>query len=124
MRRLLRALLAVAGLGALACVPNPTYPYDKEVDPRKLNAELALGENGYMVTVTGSVERPGSFLPKAFVTVLEALQLAGGLTPLADRNHIIIQRGGREIPFVYERATAERPEMNLVLLPGDVVQVP
>ncbi len=115
----------LVGLGAasVACTPNPNYPYEKEVDPRK-QGELALGENGYMVTVSGNVERPGSFLPKTFVTVLEALQLAGGPTSLADKNHIIIQRGAREIPFVYDRARADRPEMNIVLLPGDVVQVP
>jgi protein involved in polysaccharide export with SLBB domain len=110
-------------LGGGACAPNPKYPYEREPNPRK-TGDTAGTENGYEITVFGNVERPGTFSPKPFITVLDALQLAGGLSRLADKNHITIRRKDREIPFVYDRATGERPEMNLVLLPGDIVTVP
>lgn len=114
--------ILLAALVAFACTPNPQYPYGKEPDPRK-SGETNV-EAGYEVTVFGSVERPGTYAPKSWVTVLDAIQLAGGLSRHAARNEIVILRKGREIPFVFDRATADRPEMNIVLLPGDIVQVP
>lgn len=88
---------------------------------------------GYSVSVLGEVNQPGHYQPGHYVTVLEALALARGLTPYARGERIVIlRRGGpgsdgkqRRIPISYPQLSAgQRPEMNLFLLRGDVVVVP
>jgi len=61
--------------------------------------------------------------------VLQALSMAGGLTPFADQNGIRIMRreGDRQstLPFEYGRVIrGEKLEQNVLLRPGDVVVVP
>jgi polysaccharide export outer membrane protein len=86
--------------------------------------------NSYRINVVGKVERPGVYTPKDFVTVLDALALAGGTSKFADTDNIIIIRRDhdgtqRKIPFVYSEVVAGRHlEMNLTLLGGDTVVVP
>ena len=87
---------------------------------------------GYSVSVLGEVNQPGHYQPGHYVTVLEALALARGLTPYARGERIVILRRGagsdgkqRRIPISYPKLSAgQRPEMNLFLLRGDVVVVP
>jgi polysaccharide export outer membrane protein len=84
----------------------------------------------YSVSVLGEVNQPGHYQPGHYVTVLEAIALAHGLTPYARGEQIVILRrssGGkaRRIPISYPLlAAGRRPEMNLFLLRGDVVVVP
>lgn len=84
---------------------------------------------GYAVSILGEVSQPGHYQPGHYVTVLEALALAHGLTPYARGEQITILRhtDGKErrIPISYPvLAAGKRPEMNLYLLRGDVVIVP
>jgi polysaccharide export outer membrane protein len=84
---------------------------------------------GYAVSVLGEVSQPGHYQPGHYVTVLEALALAHGLTPYARGEKIVILRRSegkeRRIPISYPRlAAGDRPDMNLYLLRGDVVIVP
>lgn len=84
---------------------------------------------GYAVSVLGEVSQPGHYQPGHYVTVLEALALAHGLTPYARGERIAILRrtDGKErrIPVSYPQlAAGARPDMNLYLLRGDVVIVP
>lgn len=84
---------------------------------------------GYAVSILGEVSQPGHYQPGHYVTVLEALALAHGLTPYARGESITILRRseGRErrIPISYPMlAAGKRPEMNVYLLRGDVVIVP
>ena len=84
---------------------------------------------GYAVSVLGEVNQPGHYQPGHYVTVLEALALAHGLTPYARGEGITILRRSdgkeRRIPISYPLlAAGKRPEMNLYLLRGDVVIVP
>ena len=91
---------------------------------------VALQENlGNRIYVTGRVTRPGVYLINQDVDVLQALALAGGLTPFADRNDIKILRREngveRAIPFNYKQVQrGERLEQNIILQPGDTVLVP
>ena len=84
----------------------------------------------YRINVVGKVERPGVYTPKDFVTVLDALALAGGTSKFADTDQIIIIRRDRDgvqrkIPFIYSEVVAGRHlEMNITLLGGDTVVVP
>jgi polysaccharide export outer membrane protein len=86
--------------------------------------------SSYKINVAGKVERPGIYSPRDFVTVLDALALAGGPTRFADSNGIIVIRRDtdghqRKIPFVYSKVTkGERLDMNITLVGGDTVVVP
>lgn len=82
--------------------------------------------NSYQFTVLGSVERGGLLSSRSYLTVMEALALAGGPNRFAG-NALYIVRGNpaRRIPIDIKRATSgEHPEENLVVLRGDLIVVP
>ncbi|MEA3276087.1 MAG: polysaccharide biosynthesis/export family protein [Pseudomonadota bacterium] len=91
---------------------------------------VALQENlGNRIYVTGRVTKPGVYLINQDVDVLQALAIAGGLTPFADRDDIKILRREngveRAIPFNYKQVQrGERLQQNIILRPGDTVLVP
>jgi polysaccharide export outer membrane protein len=91
---------------------------------------VALQENlGNKIYVTGRVVRPGVYQINQDVDVLQAIALAGGLTPFADRDDIKILRREkgveRAIPFNFKQVQrGERLEQNIILHPGDTVLVP
>jgi polysaccharide export outer membrane protein len=81
------------------------------------------------VYVLGKVTKPGEFALGRYVDVLQALSMAGGLTPFADGNNIRVMRRepGRQIafPFNYDAvARGQKLEENIQLRSGDVVVVP
>lgn len=89
------------------------------------------GAHSYRFTVSGEVTRPGMMTPDYFVTVSEALALAGGFTRFAKRNEMVLQRRDaksgevRTIPLAYDAlASGKRPDMNIVLVTGDSLFVP
>lgn len=84
---------------------------------------------GNFVYVVGQVKQPGAFPVNGIVDVMQALSLAGGLTPFASSGSIVIlRREGNEqrsIPFDYgEVEDGGALESNIELRPGDVVVVP
>ena len=81
------------------------------------------------VYVIGKVNKPGEFMMGRQLDVLQALSVAGGLTPFAAANDIrIVRREGGEqvtLPFQYSRIEkGEGLEQNVLLRPADVVVVP
>ena len=85
--------------------------------------------NSYKVYVMGEVVIQGSLVLKSKTTLLQAISLAGGFSPYAKRDQIIVLRknGKRDerIKLSYDRIVAGKsPEQNLVLEPGDTVVVP
>lgn len=81
------------------------------------------------VFVIGKVNRPGEFNATGYMDVLQALTMAGGLTPYADSDDIkIIRRtkeGNKVMEFDYDDvASGERLDMNIILQAGDTVVVP
>lgn len=86
--------------------------------------------NKMKVYVIGKVNRPGEFRPGKAVNVMQALALAGGLTPFADKNDIIILRTDynnrqTQIPFNYKKVKKGKDlTQNIMLQSGDVVVVP
>ena len=81
------------------------------------------------VYVIGKVNKPGEFPIGRYVDVLQALSMAGGLTPFAASNDIRVMRrdGDRQVvlPFEYGRVVrGEKLEQNIQLRQGDVVVVP
>jgi polysaccharide export outer membrane protein len=84
---------------------------------------------GYKIFIIGKVNKPGEYTVGRFVDVLQALTLAGGLTPFADDDDIRIVRKteGKEtiIPFDYSDVRkGKRLEQNIMLKTGDVIVVP
>jgi polysaccharide biosynthesis/export protein len=67
---------------------------------------------------------------KYFVTVLEAMAMAGGPNRFADPGRAVIVRtyspgATRQIPIDYDTLkNGERPEQNIVILAGDTIYVP
>ena len=85
--------------------------------------------NSYRFTVAGNVEHPGLFTSRYYLTVSEALALAGGPNRYASTSNMVVIRngGGRNlrIPIDYDAIlSGERPEQDIVILPGDAVRVP
>jgi polysaccharide export outer membrane protein len=87
--------------------------------------------NSYRFTVSGEVSKSGVFNSAFYVTVAEAIALAGGFTRFAKRNEMVLLRTDaaskttRSIPLAYDLlASGKRPDMNLVLLAGDSLYVP
>ena len=81
------------------------------------------------IYVLGKVNRPGEFIATGYMDVLQALTMAGGLTPYADSDEIkIIRRtktGTNMKIFDYDEViSGERLDMNIILKAGDTVVVP
>lgn len=96
-------------------------------DPVVSVAILKIGSQ--RVYVIGKVQKPGEFPVGRYVDVLQALSMAGGLTPFADANSIRVMRrdGDKQVvlPFEYNRVVrGDKLEQNVQLRAGDVVVVP
>lgn len=85
----------------------------------------------YKFRVAGEVQKEGVYTSDNFVTVADALAMAGGVTRFAKRDEIVLiridnqTRRQKKIPLVYDTlASGKRPEMNIWVLPGDQIYVP
>jgi polysaccharide export outer membrane protein len=84
----------------------------------------------YRVYVLGRVNKPGDFAVGRDVDILQALALAGGLTPFAHENDIRVVRRGADgrtvtLPFRYADALSDGDlSQNIRLRSGDVLLVP
>jgi polysaccharide export outer membrane protein len=81
------------------------------------------------IYVIGKVNKPGNFVANSYVDVMQALSMAGGLTPFAAENNIKVLRrdstGEVALPFQYAKVKkGEKLEQNILLKGGDVVVVP
>jgi polysaccharide export outer membrane protein len=76
-------------------------------------------------TITGEVNRPGSYPLLAATTVLDALTNAGGFRDFANKKKISIIRGGERLRFNYnEVIEGKNMEQNITLMNGDLIVVP
>jgi polysaccharide export outer membrane protein len=81
--------------------------------------------NSYRFTAEGNVEHPGMFTPKYYVTVTEAIALAGGPNRYASTSDVVIVRGTHRIPIDYDAIVSGKSlEQNVVVLAGDAIRVP
>ena len=85
--------------------------------------------NGNRVFVIGKVNRPGDFPLLRPIDVLQAISMAGGLTPFASNNRIrVLHREGLRLVsyrFRYnDVAKGRHLEQNVLLNSGDTVIVP
>ena len=90
--------------------------------------------NSYSVYVVGEVAKPGKYQLKAYITVLQAISMAGGFTMYASKNKLQIVRVTENadhvrqeihIPVRYDDlVSGSGGPGNVVLYPGDTVVVP
>ncbi|WHZ21584.1 MAG: Periplasmic protein involved in polysaccharide export [Nitrospira sp.] len=83
----------------------------------------------YKIYVVGRVSKPGEYLVGHYTDVLQALSLAGGLTPFAAENDIKVIRRvmGEQQVFGFRYGDVRKGrdlEQNILLQRGDVVMVP
>jgi polysaccharide export outer membrane protein len=86
--------------------------------------------NSYHVTVSGYVASPGRYASSSYLTVADAIALAGGPSRFADPDDTVVMRRDaagsvRRIPVDYEEiidGTDDR--QNIVLMRDDVVYMP
>ncbi len=87
--------------------------------------------NSYSVYVLGEVVRPGKYPLKSKITLLQGITIAGGFTPVAARNQVVIFRFG-ENGSGMQTLTSSYDDIvlrggiagNLELRAGDTVVVP
>jgi polysaccharide export outer membrane protein len=84
---------------------------------------------GNAIYVTGQVKTPGRFIMTDAMNVMQALTLAGGLTPFADQDDIVILRktskGTESLKFEYsDLEEGKGLAKNHLLKSGDVIVVP
>jgi len=83
--------------------------------------------NSKKVSVLGQVTHPGTFPYTESMTLIQAVTLAGGPTPIAAKDDTIITRADAQRTQrinVHFEAISEGHERDLCLRPGDVVFVP
>jgi polysaccharide export outer membrane protein len=85
--------------------------------------------HGNKVYVIGQVAKPGEFIVNPRVDVMQALSMAGGMTPFASLNNIIILRrsGATQTALHFDYtdvAKGRKLDDNIQLQSGDVVVVP
>jgi polysaccharide export outer membrane protein len=85
----------------------------------------------YRFTIQGEVTRQGVFTSDHFVTVADAIAMAGGLTRFAKRQQVKLFRTDpkskqvRAIPLDYDAlSSGKRLDMNIWVLGDDVIYVP
>ena len=79
--------------------------------------------------ITGEVARPGTYSLNAQTTVLQLIAQAGGFTPFAKKDSIVVLRteDGKQsrLKFKYKEVVqGKNTEQNVALHPGDTVVVP
>lgn len=98
------------------------------------NTEITVAVRSYRsyrFTIQGEVLHAGVFSAEQYLTVADALALAGGPSKYAKRDEIMLLRRDpksgdiRRIPLDYDLiASGKRQDMNIYVLTGDTIWVP
>ncbi|SLM50237.1 putative Polysaccharide export protein [Nitrospira japonica] len=115
--------------------------------PTQLTEEISTGLRAYMenptisimikdvqsynIYVLGEVNKPGKFPLKSKTTLLQGITVAGGFTPMAARNKIVVFRftkdgeGQTKLKASYDDIVVrDGSSQNIELKPGDQIVVP
>jgi polysaccharide biosynthesis/export protein len=86
--------------------------------------------NSYSIYIVGQVAKPGRYFLKSKTTLLQAITLAGGFAPNAERNQLIILRWDGPVSEIKLKANytnivlKDTGTENVILKPGDTIVVP
>jgi polysaccharide export outer membrane protein len=123
-------------VGEMAAAGHTAADLQKEVSNRLSGymkdavVTVAVVEvNSYRFTVAGNVEHPGLYTSRYYLTISEAVALAGGPNRYASTSDMVVVRGAGpstvRIPIDYDAILdGSRPDEDLVVLAGDAIQVP
>jgi len=113
-----------AGLTAQELADRLTRALSEKI--RNPVVSVSLREiNSYRVYVLGGVAKPGVLSSKSEITLLQALALAGGVTPGADLTLCYVARGNRRLDADFRKLVMQGDlSQNIILKPEDVVVVP
>ena len=97
--------------------------------PDLVSTVTVIAVAGNSIFVIGQVNNPGSFVMNPVLDVVQALSLAGGMTPFASVKNIRVLRRENGVQRAYdfnysEVAEGRSLEQNILLRSGDVVIVP
>lgn len=105
--------------------------YVKQAPGTELVTIAVKAWRSYKFTIQGEVARPGVYSSEGFVTVADAIAMAGGVSRFAKQSEIKIFRPDpvakkpRQIPLDYGQITSgKRLDMNIWIMAGDVISVP
>ena len=84
--------------------------------------------NSIKIYLLGEVAHPGPVMPRSEVRLLQAISMAGGITPFGGKKKVAIFRktptGEKVIEVSYQAIiSGKHPDDNLILEPGDTVVV-
>jgi len=103
-------------------------PYYKEPPQVSL---IVKEVNSYVIYIMGEVQRPAQYIVKRGTTFLQAVALAGGFTPFASTNDVIVLRKTHEnngqlaLNVRYKDIISGKYEKNNILLKsGDTIIIP
>lgn len=106
--------------------PEAAATFLMEAQDRVVVRRIITFETPQMINVAGEVLYPGGYaIAKKEERVLDFIQRAGGLTDEADMEAIRVVRNGLNIPIDWKAINQNsNRERNLVLQPGDAIQIP
>ena len=122
--------------GEIAAAGRTTATVKAEIEtklkayiPEPVVTVTVTGIAGNQIYVIGQVNKPGAYVMNPQLSILQALSLAGGMTPFAGVDNIIVirnsQGGQRVLQFKYSDVSKGRNlNQNVALESGDVVVVP
>jgi len=101
---------------------------DKSEDLELLPGDVVSVEEYGRISVLGQVNKPGSFVLRKDLTVLEAIALAGGFTKIADMDatRVVREENGKKrvLPVKISAIMKGSKSYDVILLPGDTIVVP
>jgi polysaccharide export outer membrane protein len=97
--------------------------------PDPIISAAVIKLDGNKIYVLGQVNRPGEFVASRYLDVIQALSVAGGMTPYASENKILVLRRNNgklvSIPFKYgDVEKGKNLQQDIILQSGDIVLVP
>jgi polysaccharide export outer membrane protein len=89
-----------------------------------LRAQDPRAPGSFKVSVQGQVAKPGQYAISPDLTVIDAVELAGGFTPQALRSSVRIAHEGKTTTLDYSDIALNNANANFKLSPGDVIFIP
>jgi protein involved in polysaccharide export with SLBB domain len=89
-----------------------------------LRAQDPRAPGSFKVSVQGQVAKPGQYAISPDLTVIDAVELAGGFKPQALRSSVRIAHEGKTTTLDYSDIALNNANANFKLSPGDVIFIP
>lgn len=111
-------LIGNVQIGGRSLSESETMIAEKYGESYLVNPRVSLQILNYRpFFILGEVQHPGSYPYVVGMTILNAIALAGGYTPRADKSDIVLKHGADQ--SAQEKKVGE----DVMILPGDVIRV-